>query len=60
MIATDSLPEDDGGLLLKGIWKLGHTRGSHPGRSDADEARFRMVAITAIARFLLNHSPKQP
>lgn len=57
MVDTGSLAENDGGLLLKGIWKLAHTRGSHPGRSDADEARFRMVVITAIARFLLNHFP---
>ncbi len=59
MVDMGSLPENDGGLLLKGIWKLVHTRGSHPGRSDAEEARFRMVIITAIARFLLDRFPKQ-
>lgn len=59
MVDMGSLPENDGGLLLKGIWKLAHTRGSHPGRSDAEEARFRMVIITAIARFLLDRFPKQ-
>jgi hypothetical protein len=47
-----------GCLLLKGIWAMTHTRGPHPGRSDADEARFRMLTITAIARFLLDHFPK--
>lgn len=53
MIQSGHLPEDDGGLLLRGIWKLSHTNGSHPGQSDADQARFRMQVITAIARFLL-------
>lgn len=51
------LPEDDGGMLLRGLWKLSHTNGSHPGQSDPDEARFRMQVITAVARFLLNHFP---
>jgi hypothetical protein len=58
MVHSGSLPENDGGLVLKGVWQLAHTRGSHPGRSDADEARFRMMIITAIARFLLNRLPK--
>jgi hypothetical protein len=53
MIDRGRLPEDDGGLLLRGVWKMTHSRGSHPGRSDADEARFRMLIITAISRFLL-------
>jgi hypothetical protein len=57
MVDGGSLPKDEGGLLLQGIWKLTHTRGSHPGQSDADEARFRMLVITAMARFLLNHFP---
>jgi hypothetical protein len=54
MIATGSLPDRDGGTLLLGIWEMTHTRGSHPGQSDADEVRFRLLIITAIARFLLN------
>jgi hypothetical protein len=57
MITTGSLPDRDGGRLLLGIWQMTHTRGSHPGQSDADEARFRMLIITAIARFLLNRYP---
>jgi hypothetical protein len=57
MIQNGHLPEDDGGLLLRGLWRLSHTRGSHPGQSDADEARFRMQVITATARFLLRHFP---
>lgn len=58
MLASGHLPEDDGGgMLLRGLWKLSHTNGSHPGRSDADGARFRMQVITATARFLLRHFP---
>lgn len=55
MIDGGHLPEDEGGLLLRGLWKLSHTNGPHPGQSDADEARFRMQVITATARFLLKH-----
>lgn len=57
MIQSGHLPEDDGGMLLRGLWKLSHTHGSHPGQSDADEARFRMQVITATARFLLRRFP---
>jgi len=57
MIQSGHLPEDDGGMLLRGLWKLSHTHGSHPGQSDADEARFRIQVITATARFLLGHFP---
>jgi hypothetical protein len=57
MLDSGHLPEDDGGMLLRGLWKLSHTNGPHPGQSDADEVRFRMHAITATARFLLRHFP---
>ena len=60
MIQSGHLPENDGGLLLRGLWKLSHTNGSHPGQSDADESRFRMQVITATARFLLRHFPEDP
>jgi hypothetical protein len=60
LIKTGKLPENEGGELVRGLWRMSHTKGSHPGRSDADEARFRMQVITAIARFLLNRFPKQP
>jgi hypothetical protein len=60
MINQGALPDREGGKLLQGLWHIAHTRGSHPGQSDADEARFRMAVITATARFLLNHFPKQP
>ena len=57
MIQSGRLPEDDGGLLLRGLWRLSHTNGSHPGQSDADESRFRMQVITATARMLLRRFP---
>lgn len=49
------LPETEGGQLLQGLWAMTHTNGSHPGQSDAGEARFRMQVITGVARFLLKH-----
>lgn len=55
LIQTGHLPENDGGTLLLGLWKLSHTNGPHPGQSDADEARFRLQVITATARFMLKH-----
>ena len=58
MIQSGRLPENDGGLVLRGLWKLSHTNGSHPGQSDADESSFRMQVITATARFLLRHFPE--
>jgi hypothetical protein len=60
MINQGALPDRDGGKLLQGLWQMAQTRGSHPGQSDADEARFRMAVVTATARFLLNRFPKQP
>jgi hypothetical protein len=59
LVTNGQLPEREGGQLLQGIWKIAHERGSHPGRSDADEARFRMVLVTAVARFLLRRLPQQ-
>ena len=55
LIQTGHLPENDGGMLLLGLWRLSHANGSHPGQSDADEARFRLQVITATARFMLKH-----
>ena len=54
------VPEKDGGKLLQGLWDMTHTNGSHPGQSDAEEARFRMQVVTAVARFLLRHFPPKP
>jgi hypothetical protein len=57
MVDDGYLSADGGGMLLRGLWKLSHTNGSHPGQSNADEARFRIQVITATARFLLRHFP---
>ncbi|TXK38178.1 hypothetical protein [Nonomuraea sp. C10] len=57
LIDNNHLPEDDGGIYLRSLWKMTHTNGPHPGQSDADEARFRTVTITAAMRFLLNYFP---
>jgi hypothetical protein len=54
------LPEMEGGKLLNGLWGMTHTNGSHPGQSDAEETRFRMQVVTAVARFLLKHFPATP
>jgi hypothetical protein len=51
------LAADDGGDFLKGLWAMTHTKGSHPGKSDADETRFRLHVITATARLLLHRFP---
>lgn len=60
LVDQGHLPEKDGGKLLQGIWAMTHTNGSHPGQSDAEEARFRMQVVTAVARFLLKHFPATP
>lgn len=54
------IQEKDGGKLLEGLWSMTHTNGSHPGQSDAEEARFRMQVVTAVARFLLKHFRATP
>lgn len=55
----DPLPERDGGGMLQGIWDILHPNGSHPGLSNADEARIRMQLCAALARFLLKHFPEE-
>lgn len=57
IVTNGALPEGDGGLMLRGLWKMTHTNGPHPGQSTADEARMRMQLITATSRFLLNFFP---
>lgn len=37
----------------KSLWKLLHANGSHPGLGDQDECRFRLLALTGYARYLL-------
>jgi hypothetical protein len=60
LIQEPALHDNDGGIVLKGLWDMSHTRGSHPGRSDADETRFRLHAITATARLLLHRFSLRP
>lgn len=57
VIVGQPLPERDGGAMLQGIWDISHSNGSHPGLSDAQEARIRMQLITGLAQFLLRHFP---
>ncbi|MBW0275195.1 hypothetical protein ATM97_05380 [Nocardia sp. MH4] len=44
-----------GGRLVRGLWDILHTNGSHPGRSNAQEARHRLQMATVLARDLLAH-----
>ncbi|MFF6842847.1 hypothetical protein ACFY8X_29400 [Streptomyces tanashiensis] len=48
------LPTDDGGGYVRGLWKIVQTNGPHPGTSSAGEARFRVQAMTASARYLID------
>ncbi len=43
--------------LVKGLWELCQPRGSHLGLSDEEEARFRLMTVTAYCRFLLARLP---
>jgi hypothetical protein len=38
----------------KDLWKLLHANGPHPGLSDQDESRFRLLTLTGYARYLLS------
>ncbi|MEU9456585.1 hypothetical protein [Streptomyces sp. NPDC048277] len=51
------LPHKDGGTMIQGLWDISHLRGSHPGLSDAQEARTRMQLLTGAMLFLLWHFP---
>ncbi|MDF2272625.1 hypothetical protein P2Q00_45615 [Streptomyces coacervatus] len=51
------LPERDGGTMIQGVWDISHLNGSHPGLSDAQEARIRMQLLTGAMHFLLRHFP---
>jgi hypothetical protein len=55
MVDRGHLPADGEGKLIQGLWKMLHTNGSHPGKSNADEARFRLQTVTAVARLLISH-----
>lgn len=54
LIGHGLLPENDGGHFVRGLWKITHTNGPHPGTSDAGEARFRLQALTSAARYLID------
>lgn len=43
--------------LLRGLWSLSQHRGSHPGLSDGEEARCRLMLVTSECRFLLARLP---
>jgi hypothetical protein len=60
LVQGQPLPDEDGGLLLQGVWGISHTGGPHPGASDAQEARTRMQLVTAVAQILLRHFPRVP
>lgn len=55
--ATSNLDARNGGDMLVGLWGMSHSDGPHPGTSNADEARFRVQVITAMARLLLHRFP---
>jgi len=38
---------------VRGLWKLSHTGGSHPGLSDEEDAHHRIYAISAITSWLV-------
>jgi hypothetical protein len=39
--------------LITGLWGAVPTPGSHPGLSDEQEERFRLITVTDCCRFLL-------
>lgn len=43
--------------FAKKLWKMLHPGGSHPGLSDEDESRFRLLTLTGYVRFLLARLP---
>jgi hypothetical protein len=52
---------DSAGVLVegefdfaRGLWRMCNTRGAHAGLSSEEEARFRLLAVTAYVRFLLS------
>ena len=48
------LPANDGGEYVRGLWRITHTNGPHPGTSPAGEAHFRVQAMTSAARYLID------
>jgi hypothetical protein len=37
--------------FAKGLWALSHASGSHPGLSDQEDSRFRLLAVTGYLRY---------
>ncbi|MFF7113499.1 hypothetical protein ACFY91_14495 [Streptomyces albogriseolus] len=56
MVDQKKVVPEEWGRLMQGAWGISHPEGPHPGRSSADEARFRMLIITSIVRRLLQHA----
>ncbi|MEU2774627.1 hypothetical protein ABZ646_17200 [Streptomyces sp. NPDC007162] len=54
LIDQGLLPWWDGGRFVRGLWQITRTDGPHPGSSDAGEARFRLQALTAVVRYLID------
>jgi hypothetical protein len=54
LIDTGALPANDGGDYIRGLWRITHTNGPHPGTSPAGEAHFRVQAMTSAARYLVD------
>jgi len=38
---------------VRGLWKLSHAAGSHPGLSDEDDAHHRIYSISAMVGWLV-------
>ncbi|MFP3991006.1 hypothetical protein U9R90_26770 [Streptomyces sp. E11-3] len=54
LVDNKLLPPRDGGSFIQGLWQMTHTNGPHPGTSTAGEASFRLQAMTAAARYLVD------
>lgn len=45
--------------LIKALSRMLHSNGSHPGLSDAAEARFRYLTVTGYARWLVDRASEE-
>ncbi|MFE5687695.1 hypothetical protein [Streptomyces sp. NPDC056512] len=59
-VPGEPLPQKEGGDFIQGLWDMSHRNGSHPGLSDAQEARIRMMLFTGAMLLLLRHFPANP
>ena len=61
LVEKGQLPQNGGGDFIRGLWNISHTNGPHPGTSDAGEASFRLQALTAASRYLIDRfAPNLP